>query len=478
MIELERRDYTLVTTSPGRPYTYEKGQIWRQFIFAAIANISVSGAGYLLGWTSPINIKLQNTDLSPLPEAVTKDEEAWIGSLLNIGAMCGPFIGSPIASKLGRKWALVTTSAPLAVGFILVTVAKSVVYLYAGRIFMGIAVGMIFTVAPMYCVEIATVEARGALGSLLQLFCTLGLLLAFAVGPFVSYNVVSFVGFGVTAALLGAVFIPESPKHCLINNDREAAAKCLMTLRGRSRRGVELELVELTAEINASKDKKATLADVFRGGNLKAFYISCTLMFFQQFSGINAVLFYMMSIFKAAGSKLDAGIATVIIGVVQVAASGVTSVTIDRAGRKILLLISTAGAAGALAALGAFFLLDQQKSPLTETLSFLPVTSLVVFIISYCLGLGPLPWVVMSELLPMEVKAVASPIGTMFSWALSFIVTRFFEPFAVAVGMYLAFWVFGVCCLIGFFYTLLVVPETKGKTSREIEDMLAGRSSK
>ncbi|KAI5635707.1 sugar transporter domain-containing protein [Phthorimaea operculella] len=423
MIELEKRDYTLVTTSPGRPYIFEKGQLWRQFVFAAIANISVIGAGYLLGWTSPINIKLQNPALNPLGRAITKEEEAWIGSLLNVGAMCGPFIGSPIATKLGRKWALVTTSVPLAAGFILVTAANSVAYLYAGRIFMGIAVGMIFTVAPMYCVEIATVEARGALGSLLQLFCTLGLLLAFAVGPFVSYNVVSFVGFGVTAALVGAVFIPESPKHCLMNNKREAAAECLMTLRGRSRRGVELELVELTAEINASKDKRATIRDVFRGGNLKAFYISCTLMFFQQFSGINAVLFYTMNIFEAAGSKLDPGIATVIIGIVQVAASGVTSLTIDKAGRKMLLLISTAGTAIALAALGAYFVIDE-KSALRVTLSFLPITSLVLFIISYCLGLGPLPWALMSELLPMEVKAVASPIGTMFSWALSFIITR------------------------------------------------------
>ncbi|CAG4951599.1 unnamed protein product, partial [Parnassius apollo] len=125
--------------------------------------------------------------------------------------------------------------------------------------------------------------------------------------------------------------------------------------------------------------------------------------------------------------------------------------------------------------LGIYFLLNDQKSPVVSSIGFLPILSLVLFIITYCWGLGPLPYAVMGELFSIEIKTVATPIATAFSWALSFLVTRYFEPVANAVGMYVVFWLFGVCCVSGFIFTLFLVPETKGKSLQEIQYMLAGR---
>ncbi|XP_061723492.1 facilitated trehalose transporter Tret1-like [Cydia pomonella] len=470
---------------PGAPVTnrptMEKGQLWRQYVIAGVANIAIASTGYSMGWTSPINIKLKDGNLtdSPLPAPITSAEEAWIGSILTLGAILGPFIGGPLASRVGRRWSLIASSIPLFVGWILIAAATSVAFLYAGRFMWGVGVGMLFTVSPMYCAEIATDDSRGALGSFLQAFITLGFLLVYAIGPFISYSAVAYVGVGFVAVFdILFYFMPETPIYYLTKNDRESAANCLMTIRGQSRSGVEAELDLMASDVAASMAKTATIADVFRGSNFKAFYISCALVFFQQFCGINAVLFYMTNIFEAAGSALDSSIATIIIGAVQVGASCVTPFVVDRLGRRMLLLFSACGTTIGLVLLGMFFLLDDLDSPVVASIGFLPILSLVVFIVTYCVGLGPLPWAVMSELFPIEVKAQAAPIATAFCWTLSFLVTRYFGPISEVLGMYAAFWIFGVCCIIAFFFTLFLVPETKGKSFAEIQAMLSGKPSK
>lgn len=472
----------VVTGAPSvnqQHYRMEEGQLWRQYVIAGIANIAIASTGFCMGWTSPVNQKLSNVTTSPLDHVATADQEAWIGSLLTVGAIFGPFIGGFAAGSVGRKWGLLSCSIPLFVGWILITVASNVAMLYSGRIFWGVGVGMLFTISPMYCAEIATDDSRGALGSFVQVFVTAGFLMVYAIGPYVTYDVLSYVGIVFTAVFVICFFsMPETPMYHLAKDDIDAATDCLCKIRGRSREAVQSEIEKMASEVKASMAKKATIADIFRGGNFKAFYISCALVFFQQFSGINAVLFYMSNIFEASGAALDSAIATIIIGAVQFGASALTPFMVDRLGRRLLLLISSCGTAVGLGLLGMFFVLSDSGHPVTESIGFLPVLSLVLFIITYCWGLGPLPWAVMSELFPIEVKTVAAPIATAFCWALSFLVTRYFSAVAEAVGMGPTFFIFGVCCVISFFFTLFLVPETKGKSFQEISEMLSGKSNK
>lgn len=478
----DRRDYAYDPVAAGAPvnqqaYRMEAGQPWRQYAIAGIANIAIASTGYSMGWTSPVNDKLQNSTLTPLPETLGDDELAWIGSLLTVGAIFGPFLGGFAAAKIGRKWGLLSTSIPLFIGWILVAAATNVSMIYAGRVFWGLAVGMLFTISPMYCAEIATDDSRGALGSFLQAFITLGYLLVYAAGPSASYSVVAYIGVAFVAAFVVAFyFMPESPIYYLTKNDSESAAQCLASIRGKSVGAVQGELDKIAADVTASMEKTATIADVFRGSNFKAFYISCALVFFQQFCGINAVLFNMNAIFQAANTGLEPSVATIIIGVVQVVASFITPLVVDRLGRRILLLISSCGTAVGLGLLGMYFALAASGKDVSN-MGFLPVLALVLFIVTYCWGLGPLPWAVMSELFPIEVKAVASPIATAFCWGLSFLITRFFTNMRAAMGDHGTFFLFGGCCVASFFFTLFLVPETKGKSFQEIQDMLAGRSS-
>ncbi|XP_028028193.1 facilitated trehalose transporter Tret1-2 homolog [Bombyx mandarina] len=459
-------------------HSMEQGQLWRQYIIAGVANIATIALGFALGWTSPVNLKLLDPNDTPLSRPVTNDEISWIGSLLSVGAMFGPFIGGFLASKIGRRWSILLSSVPLIVGFVLVVAVQNVAMIYAGRVFWGLAVGMLYTVLPMYCAEIATDDTRGALGSFLQLFVVLGFLLVYGVGPFVPYFTLQYVGIAVVAVFCVLFFfMPETPMYYLNQDDVDSAAKCLQIIRGKSRAGVQAELDKMAAEVKAANEKTANLSDVFRGANFKAFYISCALVAAQQLCGINAVLFYMATIFETAGASLDSAIATIIIGAVQVGASAVTPLVVDRLGRRMLLLISCTGTTIGLGLLGMYFILDTNGNPVVDSMRFLPILALVLFIVTYCVGLGPLPWAIMGELFPIEVKALASPIATAFCWMLSFLVTRYFNPIADAVGMGVAFLIFGVCCIIAFFFTFFMVPETKGKSFQEIQEMLAGKTS-
>ncbi|KAL0861103.1 hypothetical protein ABMA27_009604 [Loxostege sticticalis] len=451
----------------------EEGQLWRQYIIGGIVNIAVAAAGYSMGWSSPVNIILVNEELSPLPEPLTTDQLAWIGSLLAIGAIGGPFIGGLASSTIGRKWGLLSSSIPFLVGWILVVVATDVGFIYAGRVLWGVGMGMVFSISPVYCTEIATVEARGALGSLLQTYITFGTLAVYIVGPFASYNAIAYVGIGFVAVFaMTFFFMPESPTYYVVKNDRESAAACLAKIRGKTVDNVQKELDIIQDDVDASKDKTGRITDIFRGKNFKAFYIACGLMFFQQFAGISAVLFYLTEIFEAADTDIEPAYASIIVGAVQFLASISTQFVVNRLGRKTLMMVSSSGSAVALGLLGLYFLLDDLDS--ADSINFLPLLSLVLYMVMFCWGLGALPWTMMGELLPIEIKSVAAPIVTAFYWALSFLITRYFSAVGDAAGMYVVFWIFSASCIGCFFFSLLVLPETKNKSYHDIQQMLEG----
>ncbi|KAL0861105.1 hypothetical protein ABMA27_009606 [Loxostege sticticalis] len=479
-MEITSLDRTSLQTIAMEASLKEPEQLWRQYFIAGSASLAVSSAGFLLGWTAPVLVILDDPELTPLPEPITTDEGAWIGSLLTLAGLLGPFIGGYLSSTIGRKWSLLSVTLPILIGWILIAVATNVGFIYAGRLFWGVGLGMIFTLLPMYCAEVSTVDARGALGSYLQTFMTFGTLFMYIIGPFITYYEIVYVGVAYLALFtVSFFFMPESPTYHLLKNDRKAAADSLMRLRGRSLEGVQKELDQINADVEASKDNKpGTIADVFRGKNFTAFYIGCALITFQQFSGIHAVLFNMTAIFRAAGSNIEPAYATIIVGAVQFAASMMTQFVVDRLKRRTLLMISSCGSAIALGLLGTYFLLADLESPVVESINFLPLLSLVMFMLAYCWGLGALPFAIIGEIMPIEVKAFFTAFASALGSLTSFLITRFFSVIAEAVGHYVVFWIFAGSCVLSFLFTLFVLPESKGKTFNEIQDMLAGSSSK
>lgn len=205
-----------------------------------------------------------------------------------------------------------------------------------------------------------------------------------------------------------------------------------------------------------------------------AFICSLGLMFFQQFSGINAVIFYTNSIFRSAGSKIPSEIATIIIGVVQTIATYISSLLIEKAGRRLLLLQSCIIMGLSLIVLGVYFKL-KSDSYNVASFGWVPLISMILFIVSFSMGYGPIPWMMMAELFPVEFRGAATGVTVITNWVLVFVVTLCFPIMEAALGIHNCFWFFAAFMVGSVVFVFFLVPETKGKTVSQIQSILAGK---
>lgn len=457
-------------------YKMEKGTPSRQFMAGVIVNLASVSLGTCLGWTSPMTPVLASTDhdKNPLDSIPTDSESSWIASLVALGALIAPFIAGPLAEKFGRRLTLLGSSAFFIVSWIMLLTTTTVVQILAARLIQGFGVGFVMTVQTMYIGEIASNEYRGALGSLMQLCIVTGILYVYAIGPYVSYYALQWACLALPIIFaVSFFFMPETPAYYISKGRKGDAIDSLRFLRGKSVDGVQDELAETTRTVEDAMKNKASMMDLFKNkGNIRALIICSGLISFQQLSGINVILFYTQTIFMKTGSSLAPEISTILVGIVQVLASGATPLIVDRLGRKIILLVSAAGMCLAHGTMGLYFYMDHIKSDAVHSISWLPIFSLIFFVTVYCVGFGPLPWAVLGEMFPANVKSVASSIVASNCWVLGFLILQFFSTLDKAVGSHWSFWIFGIFCAVAFAFTLIKVIETKGMSLAEIQEKL------
>ncbi|KAL0811515.1 hypothetical protein ABMA28_009906 [Loxostege sticticalis] len=359
--------------------------------------------------------------------------------------------------------------------WLLIIFANGSGMLIAARFFAGLGTGGICVAAPMYIGEIAETSIRGSLGAFFQLFLTVGILFTFVVGAWTHWRTLSIIS-AVLPPLLVIVFwwMPETPQYLLGKNRRHDAEKALRWLRGPDA-DISAELEDMQKDVdNASRQRGGILSIVTSKAPRMALICSLGLMFFQQFSGINAVIFYTNNIFQSAGSDIDPAIATIIVGVVQTIATYISSLLIERAGRRILLLQSCIIMGLCLVILGVYFKL-QEGGVDVSMVGWLPLVCLVLFIISFSMGFGPIPWMMMAELFTVEYRGTASGLSVIINWFLVFVVTLCFPLMKEAIGIYSCFWFFACLMLICIFFVFFLIPETKGKTISQIQAILSGK---
>lgn len=457
-------------------YKMEKGAPTRQFIAGVTVNLASVALGTCLGWTSPMEhvYTSNDTSVNPLETIPDTGEKAWIGSLVAMGALIAPFIAGPLAGQIGRKLTLLGSSVFFVISWILLLVTSSVGLVLAARLIQGFGVGFVMTVQTMYIGEIASNEYRGALGSLMQLCIVSGILYVYVIGPYVSWAALQWACLALPVIFAAAFFfMPETPTYYLTKGKREEAIASLQWLRGKSAEGVQKELEDTAASVEEAMKNKAGVMDIFKSkGTIKALIICSGLISFQQLSGINVILFYSQTIFAKTGSSLEPAVSTILVGVVQVLASGATPLIVDRLGRKPILLVSAGGMALAHGTMGLYFYMDYIKSDAVDSINWLPIFSLIFFVTVYCIGFGPLPWAVLGELFPPNVKSIASSMVASTCWILGFIVLQFFSTLDEAVGSHWSFWIFGICCVIAFIFTFTQLMETKGMSLDEIQQAL------
>lgn len=430
-----------------------------------------------LSWTSPVFPKLNSSDPSknPLGRPITEEEDAWIGSLVTIGAMIGPLPAGYIAEKFGRKIGLLILAVPHIISLFSMAFAQSVYIFYAGRLLGGLSTGAGYTLLPTYIAEISDDSNRGQFSQTLNVFWALGNFIPYAIGPYLSIK-----WFNIILAIIPSMFFviflligPETPYYLVSVNKLKKAEKSLMTLRSLDENGVKQELEHIKQ--NLGMEETGHFSDILLNKGLrKAMMICLVLVISQELSGFCAITFYLESIFAAAGTEIAPDISALIVGFSIFVSSFFTPFLIDRLGRKILTVTSCFGMVIALSTLGTFFYMQDSTDIKTDPVFWVPIFSLILYIFSFHFGICSIPWTLSSELFPNNIKGIAAPTITIVCWLSSFLITKFFNNMNSSMGRSGSFWFFAGCCLGTGVFSMFFVPETKGKSFNEIQDMLNG----
>nr|KAF7415880.1 hypothetical protein H0235_012472 [Vespula pensylvanica] len=355
----------------------------------------------------------------------TVEEFSWIGSLAALGSAVSCVPIAILADIIGRKYSMLILVIPFTIGWLCIIFAKSIALFYVGRFLIGFSGGAFCVTGPMYTSEIAESEIRGRLGLYYQLFLTVGIvivnILNFSVNMF-ELSVIS--GFSPIIFAITFFFMPETPVYYLIKGNEDAARKSYIKFRG-PHYDIEPELSMQKRLIEeANKQKVSFLTSLKTKACMKGLLISYGLMFIQQCSGINAIAIYSGPLFEATGSSVGPKEGTMAAGAIALTMVLISSLIVDRLGRRILLTTSIIFMCLSLLALGIYFYLLEKPS--TTSLDWLPLSSVCSFIISYSFGFGPIPWMMISEIFAPEIKAIVSSSACFLHWIMAFIIAKTF----------------------------------------------------
>lgn len=409
---------------------------------------------------------------------LTHGQAEFATSSVLIGAILGAIAGGMLGDILGRKKSIIYATVLFLVGTVIVSVATSMGPFTIGRVLIGAAIGVASFTVPLYISEMAPASLRGGMVSLNQLAVTIGILVSYGVNYVFSHNENWHAMFAVGALpglvlLIGMYLLPESPRWLVSVRRKEEAAGVLKKIR--ARQDVAGEVTEIEEEIKAETGGR--LADLAAPALRLPVVIGLGLAILQQVTGVNTVVYYAPAIFKAAGlESASASIAaTAGLGIVNVVMTIVAIYLLDRAGRRPLLLWSAAGMAFALVLLGAGFALRGDEASEGGALGRITAISLMIYIAFFAIGLGPVFWLLIAEIYPLKMRAVAMSAATVANWAANYLVAATFLTMAGFLGKAGVFWLYALMGALTWFFVLRLVPETKGKTLEEVQGLFAAR---
>ncbi|CAM8997944.1 unnamed protein product [Rhodiola kirilowii] len=394
--------------------------------------------------------------------------QGWIVSASLAGATVGSFTGGTLADKFGRTRTFQLDAIPLAVGAFLCASAQNVQTMIIGRLLAGVGIGISSAIVPLYISEISPTEIRGTLGSVNQLFICIGILGALVAGLPLSGNPLwwrTMFALAVVPSILlaiGMAFSPESPRWLFQQGKIAQAEKAIKTLYGKER--VADIMQDLTTASQGSKEPEAGWFDLFSKRYWKVVSVGAALFLFQQFAGINAVVYYSTAVFRSAGIASDVA-ASALVGAANVFGTMIASSLMDRQGRKSLLITSFSGMAASMLLLSLSFTW-KALAPYSAPLS---VIGTVLYVLSFSLGAGPVPALLLPEILSSRIRAKAVSLALGTHWVANFAIGLYFLSVVNKFGISAVYLGFSTVCVLAVLYIAANVVETKGRSLEEIE---------
>jgi MFS transporter, SP family, xylose:H+ symportor len=470
--------------------SYNLGYVWLISVVAAMG-------GLLFGWDwvviggaklffEPFFGIAKDTIVDGKSVIVTNEN---LSGLANSCALLGCLVGSLatgiLSDKFGRKRLLIFSAFLFAASSALTGWAGNLQQFIFWRVVGGVAIGMASNLSPLYIAEISPAQMRGRLVSLNQLTIVIGILAAQLLNMLIAQKVPA----GATAVMIAhswngqfgwrwmftlvvvpsllffvsALFVPESPRWLVKNGLPDRARKILSRVGGESYAAAEIEDIRQT--IAAEEISHVRLGDLFEPRLLKILLIGCGLAVLQQWSGINVLFNYASNIFNQAGFGVNTTLLFIVItGIVNAAFTFVALGTVDRWGRRALMLFGCAGIAAAHILTGLAYTLHLQG------------IAVLIFVLAaigcYAMSLAPVVWVVISEIFPNRIRGTAISVAVSALWIACFILTFTFPMLERAVGTGNTFWIYAGICVAGFIFVFFKLPETKGKSLEQIEKEL------
>jgi sugar porter (SP) family MFS transporter len=395
---------------------------------------------------------------------------AIVASLL-LGAMVGAAVAGRLADHLGRRNVIITAAVIFTVGALLAALAPSVGVLIAARFIIGLAVGSAALVVPLYLAEIAPTEVRGAVASLNQLMIVVGILAAFIVNAILASSGNWRLMLGLAAVpsailLAGMLFMPETPRYLVHAGEEDEARDVIEDLPTEESADERIEEIR-----DVEQEGDTGLRALFQAKWVRpALLVAVGLAAFQQFVGINTIIYYAPTTLTDVGfGKTSAIYANLVIGVVNVGMTVIAIKIIDKVGRKPMLLAGVTGMVASLLVLGISLSVLATPHHPSDPAAIITLVCLGTFIAFFAATWGPVVWVMIPEVLPLSVRGTAMGVAVFANWAANFAVSQTFPMLLSKFGPGPVFLGYAGMGVLAFVFVKALVTETKGRSLEEIE---------
>lgn len=457
-----------------------QGSSLRQVLAAFIVNIGTINTGLVFGFSAVAIPQLQDAN-STL--TIDESQASWIASLSSVSTPIGCILSGYLMDLIGRKPTLIMTEIPLVLGWLLIAFASNVEMIYGGRLLVGFGSGMVGAPARVYTGEVTQPHLRGMLSALASVGVSSGVLIEYLFGSFVSWTTLAGINAAIpTLALILVTFMSETPNWLVQRGRTEDARAALHRFRGDTC-DVDHELQGMLnfAQKNNTKRLtgfKETITAVMSPSSLKPFGILFTYFMIYQWGGVNTITFYAVQVFKESGTDMDEYLATITLGVVRLVSTVIACIALRRYGRRPLTLISAVGCSVTMLCLGTYMYLQEgwTAAGVEPVATFFPVACIFIFTITCTLGFLVVPWVMIGEVYPIQVRGIVGGLTTCSAHLFVFSVVKTFPLLQDNLSNHGTFWLYGAISVIGIIFFYLCLPETKGRSLQEIEDYFCGRT--